>query len=63
MAKIEVPQNNSSLDALLSVPRAIIGGCPLEVVGLEAGIWRLFVIGFGFTSVGSDLAIHICAVG
>ena len=63
MVNIEVPQNNSSLDTLFSVPRAIIGVFPLDGVGLEAGVRELVVIGFGFTSVDSDLAIHICAVG
>ena len=63
MAKTEVPQNNSTLDAFLSVLRVNSGGCSLDVLGLETGVWKYFVIGFGFTSVGADLAIHICAVG
>lgn len=45
MAKIEVPQNNSTLDALLSVLRAVIGGCPLDLVVLETAIWKRFVTG------------------
>ena len=63
MAKTEVPQNNSTLDALLSVLRVNFGGYLLDVMCLETGVWKQSVIGFGFTSVGSDLAIHICAVG
>lgn len=63
MAKIEVPQNNSILDALCSVLKAIVGGCPPDMVDWEAGARRFSILGLGFTLAGSDLALHICAVG
>ena len=63
MAKIEVSQNNSTLNVLHSVSRVINGGCSLDMVDSEAGALGTLMIGLGVTLAGSDLAIHICAVG
>ena len=63
MAKIEVPQNNSTLNVLHSVSRVINGGCSLDMVVSEAGALGALMIGRGVTLADSDLAIQICAVG
>lgn len=63
MAKIEVSQNSSTLNVLHSVSGVINGSCSLNMVVLDAGALGALMTGLGVTLAGSDLAIHICAVG